>query len=79
MISTEMYKTRIEAPKKEAKGVYAPYVDQFIESENMSMKFNCSNTHEALLCEQSIKQRAKSKNMNITVWRKNCAVYVIKG
>ena len=79
MISTEMYKTRIEAPKKEPRGIYAPYIDQFMASENMSMKFNCSNTKEAELCKQSIQLRARKSNMNITVWKKNCAVYVIKG
>ena len=79
MISTEMYKTRIEAPQREPRGIYAPYLDQFMQTENQSMKFNCSSVDEASKCYQAIYARNKEKNMGLVVWKKNCLVYVVKG
>lgn len=80
MISTEMMKNRIQAPPvRSPKGEYQSYLYDFIISENLSMKLNCSNLKEAEACYKAMLYGRKNKNYNITVWRRNCAVYVIKG
>lgn len=79
MISTEMFLNRVEAPELRRRGIYADVVDQFLESENMTLKFNCSNTDEAKRCSQAISIRNREKNQNLTVWTRRCSVYVIKG
>lgn len=80
MIGTEMYKNRVEAPpKRNAKGVYQHYLIEFMKTDNMTMKLNCSNLKEAEYVYKAMLYGNKAHNYNVTVWKRNCAVYVIKG
>ena len=80
MISTETFKNRIQAPpKRSAKGAYQHYLDDFMLKEDMTLKLNCSNLKEAEACYKAMLYGNKNKNYNVTVWKRNTTVYVIKG
>ena len=75
MINHEMFEERIRPER----GMYSDTVDLFLESENKTLRFNCSNVDEAKRVAWSCSARNKKYNQNLTVWRKNTQVYLIKG
>lgn len=77
MINTEMFKEKIEKPK--TRGAYADVIDEFIKSENKTLRFNCSSVEEAKKCYASCGFRNKKLNLGLVVWKKNNQVYLIKG
>ena len=79
MISKETFKTRIEAPKRITGGVYLQYLHEFMQTDDMSMKLNCSSVEEAERVYSSLMSGRKRHNYNVTVWKKNCCVIATKG
>lgn len=83
MIGTETLKNRIEAPKMPDRmktgGKYITPLRNFMDSDDKTLIFKCSNEMEAKICYQALFRYRKDLNLNITVWKRNCTVYAIKG
>jgi len=80
MIKTEMYNRRIEKPKTlSGKGKYSNVLNQFMNTDNKTLKFLCSNVKEAESCVSSMHGLKRKYDLNVVVWKNNCEVYVIKG
>lgn len=79
MIETTMFAERMEKPARTTKSKYAPYLTDFMNSDNKTLKFTCSNNSEAVNCYTCISKRIKSNGLNLVLWKRNNEVYVIKG
>ena len=77
MISTEMFKEKMEKPS--TRGAYADVIDKFMESDNKTLRFNCSSAEEARKCCNSCAFRNKKYNLGLVIWKKNNQIYLIKG
>ena len=80
MIGIETLKKRIEPEKYWArKSKYQEPLANFVQSDDMTLIFKCSNVSETQSCRAAVRKQINDRNLNLVVWSKNCTVYVIKG
>ena len=74
-----MFVHAVEKPERVRKSKYLTPLRTFMESDNKTLKFSCSNNNEAISCMASIGSFNNAKNLGLVIWKKNYDVYVIKG
>lgn len=73
-----MFKEKAEKPNRDKSGKWKNILMEFIESDNQTLKVNCTDENEAKQCRSAFNQLIKKNNLGLVIWKKNYSVIVIK-
>lgn len=73
-----MFKEKAEKPNRDKSGKWKNILMEFIESDNQTLKVNCTDENEVKRCRSAFDHLIRKDNLGLVIWKKNCTVIVIK-
>lgn len=76
----EFIKEEIKKDRGVRNGIYAPIIDEWLETDNKTLKFKCKSEKEMAQAYGAVYSYRKAANLDYTIFKKkgSCELYLIK-